>query len=243
MSEQTLNLALPYILSSQAQKHVTHNEALRMLDTFIQLSVISKGLSAPPPEPGDGDRYIVADPATGDWSGQDGSVAAFQDGTWAFYTPKPGWRAWLQDKTRLEIFNGSNWQEPAAIIPECAFTRLQTIDEELALPDGGGGGGGGDGTSVTANTQIPTRSIVLGVSVRVSQAIADATSFDVGVSGETGKFGSNLGINVGDTNIGVIGPTAFYDQTPIVITANGANFTGGKIILALHYVECGPPTI
>ena len=30
--DETANLKLPYILPSQAQKHVTHNEALALLD-------------------------------------------------------------------------------------------------------------------------------------------------------------------------------------------------------------------
>jgi len=38
MSDATTNLALPYILAAQAQKHVTHNEALRLLDGIVQLS-------------------------------------------------------------------------------------------------------------------------------------------------------------------------------------------------------------
>ena len=32
MSDATTHLLLPYILAAQAQKHVTHNEALRILD-------------------------------------------------------------------------------------------------------------------------------------------------------------------------------------------------------------------
>ena len=32
MSDNTTHLLLPYILAAQAQKHVTHNEALRILD-------------------------------------------------------------------------------------------------------------------------------------------------------------------------------------------------------------------
>ncbi len=30
--DQTPNLKLPYIMPSQAQKHVTHNEAIRLLE-------------------------------------------------------------------------------------------------------------------------------------------------------------------------------------------------------------------
>ena len=40
MPDTTTHLALPYILAAQAQKHVTHNEALRLLDGLIQISVL-----------------------------------------------------------------------------------------------------------------------------------------------------------------------------------------------------------
>ena len=35
MSDTTTRLLLPYILAAQAQKHVTHNEALRRLDGLV----------------------------------------------------------------------------------------------------------------------------------------------------------------------------------------------------------------
>ncbi|MBB3144845.1 hypothetical protein FHS21_001246 [Phyllobacterium trifolii] len=40
MDQTTTNLKLPYIAPSQAQKHVTHNEAIRALDALVQLSVM-----------------------------------------------------------------------------------------------------------------------------------------------------------------------------------------------------------
>ena len=36
MSDATTHLMLPYILAAQAQKHVTHNEALRILDGLVR---------------------------------------------------------------------------------------------------------------------------------------------------------------------------------------------------------------
>ena len=56
----TLNLALPYLAASQAQKHVTHNEALTLLDGLVQLSVKSRVVAAPPGSPIDGDRYQLS---------------------------------------------------------------------------------------------------------------------------------------------------------------------------------------
>ena len=42
MSDTSTHLLLPYILAAQAQKHVTHNEALRLLDGLVQLSVLDR---------------------------------------------------------------------------------------------------------------------------------------------------------------------------------------------------------
>ena len=107
--EHTENLALPYIMPSQAQKHVTHNEALRLLDAVVQLSVADRDLSAPPPAPTPGARYIVAHTPAGAWSGHAQEIAAWQDGGWAFYAPAPGWRAWVADEGRLCIFAEGEW--------------------------------------------------------------------------------------------------------------------------------------
>ena len=60
------SLQLPHILAAQAQKHVTHNEALRLLDGLVQISVLDRGLTSPPGCPADGDRYIVGSGAAGD---------------------------------------------------------------------------------------------------------------------------------------------------------------------------------
>lgn len=106
---QSPNLNLPYILAAQSQKHVTHNEAIRALDALVQLSVLDRDLTAPPGAPADGDRYIVASGATGEWSGQAGRIAAFQDGAWAYFTPLEGWRAWVNDEAALLVFDGSGW--------------------------------------------------------------------------------------------------------------------------------------
>ena len=42
---ETAHLGLPYLAAAQAQKHVTHNEALRLLDNVIQLSVLDRSLA------------------------------------------------------------------------------------------------------------------------------------------------------------------------------------------------------
>ncbi len=103
------NLSLPFIMAAQAQKHVTHNEALRALDAIVQLAVVDKDLDAPPGSPGAGACYIVAASPTGAWSGHAGKVAAWQDGAWAFYAPREGWLAWVADEDTPYVWTGSAW--------------------------------------------------------------------------------------------------------------------------------------
>ncbi|VAW20850.1 hypothetical protein MNBD_ALPHA12-384 [hydrothermal vent metagenome] len=103
------NLNLPYIISGQALKHITHNEALRALDAVVQLGVLDQNLVAPPASPAEGNRYIVATAATGAWAGKDNQIAAWQDGAWAFYAPSEGWLCWVANEDQLYAFSGTLW--------------------------------------------------------------------------------------------------------------------------------------
>jgi hypothetical protein len=93
------------------------------------------------------------------------------------------------------------------------------------------------GAFTDSTIQIPDRSILLTVNVRVITAITGATSFGVGISGDTTKFGNFIGIGLDSTNIGVIGPTAFYSNTAVRLTANGSNFTAGVVRTTMQYLQ------
>ena len=114
MSE-TPNLGLPLLEAAQAQKHVTHNEALLLLDGQVHLSAVTRTLAAPPASPVDGDRYLIAAGATGDWLGQSGAVAFREAGVWRFTAPRKGWRLWLEDEQTLLIYTGTLWRDLQAI--------------------------------------------------------------------------------------------------------------------------------
>lgn len=107
----TANLALPCIEGSQAQKHVTHNEALRILDTLVQLAVLDRDLTAPPGSPTEGQRWIVKTGATGAWAGHADAIAAWQDGVWQFSVPRTGWVAFVVDEVTLVVWSGTAWGE------------------------------------------------------------------------------------------------------------------------------------
>lgn len=107
----TTNLALPVIEAAQAQKHVTHNEALRILDSLVQLAVVDRDLATPPTSPADGQRWVVAASPTDTWAGHANDIAAWQDGVWQFSTPQIGWIAFVADEATLLLWNGSVWTD------------------------------------------------------------------------------------------------------------------------------------
>jgi hypothetical protein len=107
----TANLGLPFIEGSQAQKHVTHNEALRILDAAIQIAVLDLTRTAPPSSPAEGERHVVASGATGAWTGHAKAIATWQDGAWAFLVPKAGWCIWSVADNVMFVFDGTAWRD------------------------------------------------------------------------------------------------------------------------------------
>jgi hypothetical protein len=99
-----------YVLPSQAQKHVTHNEALQRLDAVVQLTVTGE-LAAAPPAPVDGECYLIAAQAAGPWSGKDGMLAFRHDGAWIYIVPRDGWRAFFVEDGRLRGLNSGQWRD------------------------------------------------------------------------------------------------------------------------------------
>ncbi|UYN99232.1 MAG: DUF2793 domain-containing protein [Devosia sp.] len=112
--DETARLTLPFIAANQALKHITHNEALLMLDALVQPVVETSGTTTPPPSPMEGDAHIVPGGATGAWSGHTGEIAAFQSGGWRFYDPAQGWLVYDRGAAALKLFDGSAWISIAA---------------------------------------------------------------------------------------------------------------------------------
>lgn len=108
MTDST-HLKLPYILPGQAQKHITHNEAIAALDTLTQLAVLDRDLNTPPGTPDVNMRYIVGPVPTGAWSGKAGQITAWDGAAWVFHVPRPGWLAFVVDENGLLAWSGSAW--------------------------------------------------------------------------------------------------------------------------------------
>jgi hypothetical protein len=105
----TPRLLFPYIETQQAQKEITHAEALNRLDAFVMTAVQTRALSTPPVTPVDGQLYLIPPSPAGDWINQAGKVAQRLANVWRFYTPFAGWTLWVIDEQAAYTYTGSVW--------------------------------------------------------------------------------------------------------------------------------------
>ena len=127
-NDQTPLLSLPYIQGAQAQKHVTHNEALELLDVVVQLAVESLEAVTPPSSAAEGQAWVVGAAATGAWSGYTGQIAAWRGGGWLFVAPQIGWRAWDKTNAVIVVYDGLSWTSTASSTGTGGTPDLQNLD-------------------------------------------------------------------------------------------------------------------
>ncbi|MEL6641500.1 MAG: DUF2793 domain-containing protein [Pseudomonadota bacterium] len=109
MTETSPRLALPFIQPAQAQKHVTHNEAIERLDIIVQLTVVDVDATTPPASPSEGQTWALGPAPNGAWADQDGTLACYRGGGWMFLQPQTGWRAYCAADAQMRLYDGINW--------------------------------------------------------------------------------------------------------------------------------------
>ncbi len=117
MSEVSARLALPLLVPGQAQKEMTHNEALAMLDIALGARVIAVGLATPPAGPVAGQCWIVGAGATGAWAGQADAIAGWTAGGWRFVAGREGLTTWDAESGSTLQFRDGGWRTGQAIGP------------------------------------------------------------------------------------------------------------------------------
>lgn len=125
----TARHALPNLFVGQAQKEITHNEALARVDALLHPAVQAT-LAGPPAAPGDesdGLCWLIAPAATGAWLGKSGQIARWSAGSWRYLLPVEGMDIWhLADQVRY-FYNNGDWASGSAIDDPALGT---TIDAE-----------------------------------------------------------------------------------------------------------------
>lgn len=135
--DRSARLALPYLHPGQAQKEMTHNAALAILDLAVQASVVAVGVNAPPPEPADGACWIVGDAPTGAWATHAGALAGWTVGGWRFVAPREGLTAWSVADAGLARFGEGEWRLAARLpgIPDVSGGTVIDGEARVAIAD------------------------------------------------------------------------------------------------------------
>lgn len=232
---ETAKLGLPLVAGNQAQKHVTVNEAFARIDALTQLRLESISETSPPGAPLDGQVWAVPDGATGDWAGEDGSLAVTQNGGWAFVTAAVGWAGFVGDLGVRAMFDGVAWVPGlGSATANGAGVVFRSVEVDHAVATGA--------TSVISGL-LPASAIVYGLTGRVLADIGGAATFRIGVSGADDRYGSGIGVGAGAWLQGLTSsPLAYYSATDVLLSADGGAFDGtGALRLAVHYADLTLP--
>lgn len=231
---ETPELALPLLQPAQAQKHVTVNEALVRLDGVAQLRLQTVTLTTPPLAAPDGFAYGVPSGAVNAWAGRGGQVAVASNGGWVFVPARRGWRAFVLDQGSVALFDGILWRMGAVTLtPEGASMAIRSVEIDIAVTAG---------VSVTTPVLFPGRAIAFGVTGRVTAALTGTlTSWELGIVGDTARFGSGLGISLNSWVNGPATPLVYWSPTALLLSATGGAFANGTVRLAVHFAELALP--
>lgn len=248
----TFHLGMPFIEGSQAQKHVTHNEALRILDAVIQIGVRDTDRTSPPPTPAEGDRHIVATGATGAWTGQADAVAVYEDGAWRFLVPKLGWCAWSEADAALLVYDGATWTDVVSggggsmpdsmpllgINGTASDPNLLTVKSNAALFDAIAVADGGTGdmrVQISKEDSSGTASVVFSnaFSGRAEFGLVESDAFKLKVSNDGSAFIEALAIDQATGNAALSRGFALTGViSPSQLTSNQDNYNPAGIASA-----------
>lgn len=101
------------------------------------------------------------------------------------------------------------------------------------------------GATVSVPTGILLNAYSLGVHLTILDEATGVTGIDVGTSGAPSMYGANVGVAAGTaTWCRAYSPVEFFwgADIPILLTAKGGTFTGGKVRLAAYALALTAPT-
>ena len=104
----TIKFDLDEWVAAQSQPWVKFNTAMSKIDQLMQITVVDLALTSPPGSPVEGDAYIPAATATGDWTGEEDNLAVYINGGWIFVTLVSGALIWNQNDSKYYNYDGTD---------------------------------------------------------------------------------------------------------------------------------------
>lgn len=134
-------LELPLLSSGQAQKELTHNEALILIDLLVQTTCTDGPLQEPPPAPKIGELYLCASNASGAWAGKASCLALWTTSGWRFAKPFEGQRFSAMSDGLDWRYSEGKWLKGLVNATEIRIGGKTVVKERqpaISQPSGGG---------------------------------------------------------------------------------------------------------
>lgn len=140
MTETTSRHALPLLAAGQAQKEISHNEALLLIDFMMNPAVESAGADTPPSSPVVGKAWIVGTAPGGAWTGHANAIACYGEGGWRFVSAEAGLHVWRRDTGVFCVFDGGGWNSGIVTASSVQVSGQQVVGARgsaISAPAGG----------------------------------------------------------------------------------------------------------
>ncbi|PVA07742.1 DUF2793 domain-containing protein [Thalassorhabdomicrobium marinisediminis] len=252
MSQTSSRFHLPYIQPAQAQKHVTHNEALRVLDAVMQLVVETFDATTPPPGPAIGESYGLGAGATADWAGKDTHIAVWNGASWDFVAPQEGWVGWSKQQAGQWRYDGTAWVEMSAgpvdqfgiNTSADAVNRLAVASQATLLTHDGAG----HQLKINKSAETETVSVLFqsDYTGHAEMGLTGVTDFDIKVSPDGAGWNTVLSAaaNGSDVTLAATRITLNGTAEGTAVQAHSADGTAGRILLGgTTALAAGPATL
>ena len=140
MVQTTPRCGLPYLVAGQAQKELTHNEALILIDALAGASAVSIGVNVPPVAASPGQCWIVGASPQGAWADHAEALACWTEGGWRFVTARQGMHVWVEDRQLWAIRDAAGWTVGEVVGERVVLSGKQIVGERLAAVPAPAGG-------------------------------------------------------------------------------------------------------
>lgn len=140
MSETSARFPLPLLVPGQAQKEMTHNEALALIDILLNPVVEAVNETTPPIAPTPGQCWVIGVAPTGTWSGRDLMIAGWTDGGWRFAPCPEGVSVWSKADQLPVRKTASGWETGVLKVIELRVGANKVVgarQPSISAPSGG----------------------------------------------------------------------------------------------------------
>lgn len=137
---QSPRLGLPLLSAGQAQKEITHNEALVLMDALLHGCCSGAPSNNPPQSPEPGQSYICGSEPTGAWTGRSNGLACWTESGWRFVEPFDGICIVDRSSGREWSYLGGEWSTGIVKASEVRIDGLKVLGKQQPSIAGVSGG-------------------------------------------------------------------------------------------------------